>query len=427
MIVHDAMRSTPRTIHTGHPEDAGMPVAPEDLTATVVNHGQVDLSWTDASDFEKTYIVEVTGPDGTFAEATRTLKDATSVSVAGLESATEYAFRLRAVNMRGEALGAPVNARTLPAVGPFRQAAREDGLIVIEAEDYSRNRLGRDLYRDADWVERADSAASGGSVMQVPADSAGVLTADFDRGALLTYGIGIETAGDYDVWIHAPGKSGSDIWLSVNGGERTEVDHKGWQKGISGLSLGAGTHQVEVLMRKDGFPLDKIIIAPADSGFTPTGLGPQANSFVPPVDGDHNGLIDAWELEQLGSVGTYAGSDNIDGDPYSLLQEMAMDLRPFDPDPALLPLNLYMRDGRRWMSISYRENRIFQQIAIVVEESRDLGDAWTSPGINGVDRLSVVENPDPDGDGSAREMAYFVDVTEEDHFFLRLRFQMLPH
>ena len=78
------------------------PAAPTILTAAVVSHKQINLSWTD-SDLETGYQLErCTGVDCTdFSQIGTTTANGTTYSDAGLTPETSYTYRVRAYNLIG--------------------------------------------------------------------------------------------------------------------------------------------------------------------------------------------------------------------------------------------------------------------------------------------------------------------------------------
>ncbi len=78
------------------------PAAPGNLRATALNNEQIDLAWTDLSNNETGFKVEIkAGAGGAYTElATNSANDTTYTST-GLEADTEYFYRVRAFNSTG--------------------------------------------------------------------------------------------------------------------------------------------------------------------------------------------------------------------------------------------------------------------------------------------------------------------------------------
>ncbi|MCY1031023.1 Ig-like domain-containing protein [Corallococcus sp. BB11-1] len=99
---------------------ATVPSAPTGLTATAVSSGQIDLTWTDASNNESGFLVErapdVSGAPGTFAQVGTPAANVTSFSDPGRAASTRYWYRVRATNGAGaSAFTAAASATTLAA------------------------------------------------------------------------------------------------------------------------------------------------------------------------------------------------------------------------------------------------------------------------------------------------------------------------
>jgi predicted phage tail protein len=86
------------------PIAATVPDAPTSLSATAVNDTTIDLAWTDNSDDEDTFRVEVSddGVSGWVTVYDDLSPDTESVSVINLDPDTEYFFRVFAVNEAGD-------------------------------------------------------------------------------------------------------------------------------------------------------------------------------------------------------------------------------------------------------------------------------------------------------------------------------------
>jgi fibronectin type III domain protein len=95
------------------------PAAPTDLTATPQSTTEIQLIWQDKATDETGYKVERRELTGVFEEILSLPANTTSVMVGGLEPATGYAFRVRAVNAGGpSAYSNEAAASTNAPVGP---------------------------------------------------------------------------------------------------------------------------------------------------------------------------------------------------------------------------------------------------------------------------------------------------------------------
>ena len=91
------------------------PAAPSGLTASAVSSSDVDLSWSDNSSNESSFVVEHS-PDGTnWSELTSLDAESTSYRVTGLTPTTTYRYRVKAMNGAGSSSYSNVATVTTPA------------------------------------------------------------------------------------------------------------------------------------------------------------------------------------------------------------------------------------------------------------------------------------------------------------------------
>ncbi len=84
-------------------QPSGLPAAPSGLTATTVSANQVNLSWTDNSNNETGFVIDV-ATNSSFTTGLTTYSvgvNTTAYQVTGLSTHTTYYFRVRAVNGSG--------------------------------------------------------------------------------------------------------------------------------------------------------------------------------------------------------------------------------------------------------------------------------------------------------------------------------------
>ncbi len=86
----------------------GPPAVPTSLRVLSTDTFQVTLAWGDESSNELGFVVEQTGGGGPWTEVATAAVDATETTVAGLQAATSYRFRIRSRN--GLGLSAPSDA-----------------------------------------------------------------------------------------------------------------------------------------------------------------------------------------------------------------------------------------------------------------------------------------------------------------------------
>ncbi|MCE7065985.1 fibronectin type III domain-containing protein [Dyadobacter sp. CY326] len=77
------------------------PVAPENLTATAVSISQINLTWADASNNESGFQLERSLDGKTFSKIADLAANAVTFQNTGLAPATDYFYRIRAINAAG--------------------------------------------------------------------------------------------------------------------------------------------------------------------------------------------------------------------------------------------------------------------------------------------------------------------------------------
>lgn len=113
-----------------------VPAAPADLTATVVSTTEIRLNWTDKSNDETGFKVEMREVTGTFVEILSLPANTTTALVTGLTPATGYEFRVRAVNAAGPSAysneaTASTNAPVAPCVADVSTLCLNNGRFQV--------------------------------------------------------------------------------------------------------------------------------------------------------------------------------------------------------------------------------------------------------------------------------------------------------
>ncbi|MDZ7364066.1 MAG: fibronectin type III domain-containing protein [candidate division KSB1 bacterium] len=124
------------------------PAAPSGLTATAISNSQIDLAWTDNSDNENGFKIEIkVGASGTYTQLATTSANVVTYSSTGLEAGTEYFYRVLAFNGTGNsAFSNEANATTLPeppeAPGNLTATAVSQTQINLTWTDHANNEAG---------------------------------------------------------------------------------------------------------------------------------------------------------------------------------------------------------------------------------------------------------------------------------------------
>ena len=131
------------------------PEAPTNLTAEAISAGAIDLEWEDESDNEEGFELERAEEEGPFTLLVVVGTDVTRYSDTGLEAATTYAYRIRAVNAVGPSDYSNTASATTADVPPETPAhltaeALSASAIDLEWEDASENEDGFEVERSLD-------------------------------------------------------------------------------------------------------------------------------------------------------------------------------------------------------------------------------------------------------------------------------------
>ncbi|MBW3544569.1 MAG: fibronectin type III domain-containing protein, partial [Bacteroidetes bacterium] len=138
----------------------GKPVAPGNLTATATDHQSILLKWTDNSSNESGFeVFRSASSGGPYQLVKTTAANATQYSDAGLQAATNYHYKVRAIGNTGESTySAQVSSSTTaaPAILPapaslkaFRQSATAAALSWTDQADFES---GFEIWRGTDGV-----------------------------------------------------------------------------------------------------------------------------------------------------------------------------------------------------------------------------------------------------------------------------------
>jgi hypothetical protein len=146
--INEDDRAAARALYPGNTNGGGPPpAAPSDLAATTLSSSEVELSWSDNSSDETQFRVEAKAAGGTWVRVATTGANSTGTVVGGLQSATEYAFRVQARRgTAGSPLSAEAVATTLPdaprAPGSFAGDTTSATGAVLTWSDESNDETG---------------------------------------------------------------------------------------------------------------------------------------------------------------------------------------------------------------------------------------------------------------------------------------------
>jgi len=169
----------------------------------------------------------------------------------------------------------------------FQQDSALDGVVSIEAEDYSRN-VSQGGYA---WTAVNPAGYSGSGALAVMPNNGTNIDINFvGNSPRLDYAVNFTQAGTYYVWVRGIGATDGDDSLHVGLDGAAVTTSEGvtgfqlstawsWANGTMAGAVAtinvasAGVHTVNVWMREDGFIFDKLVLV-ANSVYMPTGTGP---------------------------------------------------------------------------------------------------------------------------------------------------------
>ncbi|HEX2937065.1 MAG TPA: PA14 domain-containing protein, partial [Bacteroidales bacterium] len=265
------------------------PVSPINLTATAVSSSRIDLSWTDASNNECSFSIQMKYDSGEFTDLAIVSANQTSYQATGLTTEKNYTFRVRACNTYGNSdYGNTAQATTFAIV--LGGATRElwIGCAGITVADIPVNTTPTD-------IKQIDSLES----TQQSADYFGRRI----RGYIIP-----PASGTYTFWIASDDYS--QLWLSTNDQASSKVliasvsgcaSYREWNKYPSQKSnvqiLNAGVRYYFEILHKEGNQNDNLSVGwikPGQSGSVPSQIVPKSalSPFViPSIPAAPGGLV----------------------------------------------------------------------------------------------------------------------------------------
>lgn len=150
---------------------ASPPAAPSGLAATAVSSTQINLSWNDNSNNETEFAIERSLDGTAFTQIATVAANTTSYSNTGLSAATQYAYRVRALNAAGNSNYSNTSNATTQAAPQSPAAptalsatAASSTQINLAWTDNSNNETGFYIERSADGSSFTQIAAVGSNV-----------------------------------------------------------------------------------------------------------------------------------------------------------------------------------------------------------------------------------------------------------------------
>ncbi|MGH7600708.1 MAG: fibronectin type III domain-containing protein, partial [bacterium] len=179
---------------------AGAPTAPSSLTATAASNTRINLAWTDNSNNEDGFKIEIkAGPSGTYTEIAAVEANVTSYSSTGLEASTQYFYRVRAYNTESNsAYSNAANATTLsdPPAAPSDLTATvvSDTRIDLTWQDNASNETGFKIER------KLNSAVTYSEIATVGANVTSYSNTDLAANTMYSYRVRAYNTGGNSVY-----------------------------------------------------------------------------------------------------------------------------------------------------------------------------------------------------------------------------------
>ena len=169
-----------------------------------------------------------------------------------------------------------------------------NGLLVMEAENYSRAVAGYDGLENHYWEIYNDNNASGQNAVRAVPNGTGGWSGLNLNGPRLDFDINFANPGTYRLWVRASAPSGIDdsfhagmdgvgltnlsgLGMAVNGAWAWTDEANGGQD--INIEINAiGKHTFHLWMREDGVQVDKIVLALDPT--QPIGTGPQQSALA---------------------------------------------------------------------------------------------------------------------------------------------------
>ncbi|HOX08341.1 MAG TPA: hypothetical protein PK280_18245 [Planctomycetota bacterium] len=235
-------------------------------------------------------------------------------------------------------------ALTASGAGAF---AEKDGLVVMEAENFSACQPGTGAGAVAGWarVTVPSGFVGAGALQALPADRK-VYLRDEQTGARLDYRVAFPKAGSYRIWVRmAMGPDECDtVFVGLDGkppenSQTLRGISSKWQwTGTEGRNIptvrvpGAGVHVLNLWVRESRLAIDRIILA-ADPAYTPAEPGPEesprAADAAPPKGPETGPTVSAgpgavWLTEVL------QGTQHIGHGEVSFEEQVVVDGKTYD-------------------------------------------------------------------------------------------------
>ena len=155
---------------------------------------------------------------------------------------------------------------------------QDQGLMIIEAEDYSECWFGSMQSEESVWDLKSEVTGFTGLGYMVANPDVKIKTGDSTDGPHLTYNLSLSEIGTHHIWIRmsAPDGGGDSIHVGLNdipvtyGGVGLSTSPNGeWNWEYVAINItSTGLNQLDIWMREDGVRIDSLVLT-IDPEFTP--------------------------------------------------------------------------------------------------------------------------------------------------------------
>lgn len=258
------------------------PTAPSGLTAVAISSTQINLSWSDNSDNEMGFdIYRSIGTNDNFSFHKTVLANVYSFSDKDLDFGTSYFYKVSAKNIGGISAFSNEDSATtkLQQSGNTFNQQGSNGIVSMEAENYTENITGEGSFVSVKWKGFSDELASNGTYMMVP-NSNNLNGGSSPDSPSLNFDIDFSRSGNHYIWLRVATPTQDDNSVSVFFNDilieewHLPLVSWAWVKCSKTLDASIGVNRFTIRMREDGTKVDKIVLT-TSSTYTPTGTGPE--------------------------------------------------------------------------------------------------------------------------------------------------------
>lgn len=246
----------------------GAPTAPASLTATVVSHNQISLSWDDRANDETGFRLDRAVNGGAYATVFTSAPGTKGYVDTSVSEGNNYAYRVYALNSQTPSTSPATASAPIPLAAPTALAATiSGGAVHLAWTDTSAASPSYQVQRSTDggaWATLGTTAANASSF----SDSTASTGNTYQYQVLATNANGSSTACDPATAAPAAGVPSTPINLAVTPVSDTEINLT-WDRvptpGFGTGQAGTGETSITIYRSTNGGPYQVISTQPAGS------------------------------------------------------------------------------------------------------------------------------------------------------------------